>query len=110
MSKQQFKIGDQVVYEGQLCTVTEATQEWIYDLKAVSDEDVCSEFYAIPDQFVYPAIEKKRVIEILKVLEENEKMLRSAASHTSSGDKDADAYHTERINAIKTAIAAVRNS
>ncbi len=50
-----FKVGEEVVYEGQLCKVVSARQEWIYDLKVTNKDDVeiCEEFYAIPEENVY---------------------------------------------------------
>lgn len=108
---QEFKKGDKVVYEGQLCEVTDAKLEWIYDLRELVDGDVDlnSEFFSIPQEFIYPAVTKKRIVEVLRVLEDNEKMLRATARHTSDGDKDAEDYHQERIDALEAAIASVKN-
>lgn len=107
---QEFKRGDKVVYEGQLCEVTDAKLEWIYDIRAIEDGevDLRSEFFSIPQEFIYPAVTKKRIIEVLRVLENNEEMLRATARHTSDGDKDAEDYHQERIDAIEAAIASVK--
>lgn len=52
--EKKFNVGDKVVYEGILCEVKEARQEWVYDLTAVGKGDeLCDDFYSIPEENVY---------------------------------------------------------
>lgn len=51
--EKKFNVGDEVVYEGVLCKVKEARQEWVYDLEAVHEGvEIVDDFYAIPEENV----------------------------------------------------------
>jgi hypothetical protein len=51
--EKKFNVGDEVVYEGILCKVKEARQEWVYDLEAVHEGvEIVDDFYAIPEENV----------------------------------------------------------